>query len=300
MMYFFQLSFLLLLFACQSPTLPEQADSQPVYESAPSATVDCSKCSYKWLKDSDIASENRLAQRFPAPKGYSYQLNNDFAQWLRCLPLKPGKPKVMLYNGQAKGYQGAQEAVLELDVQNADLQQCADAIMRLKAEYHFSRGEYAKIHFNFTSGHKVSFDDWGQGRKPVIKGNSVNFSPKTSSKDYSYANFRKYMTSIFNYAGTASLEKELQMVDIAEIQSGDVFIQGGFPGHAVIVLDVVQNAQGKRLFCLAQSYMPAQDMHLLRNPNKPDISPWYEIPTNGVLETPEWTFDSSKLRRWKE
>ena len=78
---------------------------------------------------------------------------------------------------------------------------------------------------------------------------------------------------------------------------GDVFVEGGFPGHAVIVLDVAENAHGERLFLLAQSYMPAQDMHVLRAPGC-QHKPWYSAAFKGNLETPEWTFERGDLRKF--
>ena len=57
---------------------------------------------------------------------------------------------------------------------------------------------------------------------------------------------------------------------------GDVFIIGGSPGHAVIVVDMAVNPEThEKVFLLAQSYMPAQQIQLLKNNNDPDLSPWY-------------------------
>ncbi len=49
------------------------------------------------------------------------------------------------------------------------------------------------------------------------------------------------MDFVFAYAGTYSLERELITADVDDIRTGDVFIKGGFPGHAVLVTDVVVN-----------------------------------------------------------
>jgi hypothetical protein len=80
-----------------------------------------------------------------------------------------------------------------------------------------------------------------------------------------------------------------------------VFIKGGFPGHAVLVIDMAINpATGERRFMLLQSYMPAQDMHVLKNPKAPDGSPWYPVPADKAeLATPEWVFPAGTLRRFK-
>lgn len=49
------------------------------------------------------------------------------------------------------------------------------------------------------------------------------------------------MDIIFAYAGTLSLENELIPVDLSDMEIGDVFIQGGSPGHAVVVVDIAVN-----------------------------------------------------------
>ncbi len=78
-----------------------------------------------------------------------------------------------------------------------------------------------------------------------------------------------------------------------------MFIKGGSPGHAMLVVDAAEDAQGHRIFLLAQSYMPAQDIHLVKNPTDPALRPWYRAdPTQTELETPELTFKINQLRTW--
>jgi len=107
------------------------------------------------------------------------------------------------------------------------------------------------------------------------------------------------MEQVFYYAGTLSLSKELKPVLIEDIQPGDVFIKGGSPGHAVIVVDVAVNTTTKkRIFMVAQSYMPAQDIHILKNFEHADISPWYDESITDKIYTPEWTFSKNELKRF--
>lgn len=114
-----------------------------------------------------------------------------------------------------------------------------------------------------------------------------------------YEDFWEYMELIFMYAGTASLAKELDKVGIEDAQIGDVLIQGGHPGHAVIIVDqVVDTLSGDARFLLAQSYMPAQDLQILLNPTDSEISPWYELKA-GEIVTPEWLFSSNDLMRFR-
>jgi hypothetical protein len=65
------------------------------------------------------------------------------------------------------------------------------------------------------------------------------------------------------------------------------------------VVDVAVSKAGRKLYMLAQSYMPAQDIHVLKNPNDGEYSPWYEVDTNNsFIFTPEWTFTPNQLKRW--
>ena len=295
---------ILFLISCSASSTSEQAGSNHIVIEKPKEVqavakivLDTSKNNtYTWLENYNY--KENLINRIAPPKGFKRKevAVNSFADWLRHLPLKPKGAKVHLYNGELKYNQNVHVAVIDIDVGKRDLQQCADAVMRLRAEYHYSKKDYEKIHFNFTSGDKISFEDWRKGRKPIIKGNKVRFSSPTAQVDNSYRNFKKYMIQIFSYAGTASLEKELLERALKAIQIGDVFIQGGFPGHAVIVADVVENEKGAKQFLLLQSYMPAQEIHILKNPNKENTTPWYDANFESDLDTPEWGFTVRNLK----
>jgi hypothetical protein len=226
--------------------------------------------------------EQTLEQRFPPPPGFvrTPVAADSWAAWLRGLPMKPANAPVLIYTGAQKWRQDVHAAVIDIDVGKRDLQQCADAIMRLRAEWLFATNRKQEIRFNDTEGKRLSF---------------------SARRDDDYASFRKYMNYVFAYAGTYSLERELKSVTLPELQTGDVFIKGGFPGHAVLVADVAENTQtGEKRFLLVQSYMPAQEMHVLKNPAATDGSPWYAAALDGDLVTPEWTFPASALRRWPD
>jgi hypothetical protein len=234
---------------------------------------------YGWLAANTQATATLSAritppagfERIPAPEG-------SFAAWLRGLPMRTDGAPVLTYTGKPKWRQDVHVAVVDIDVGKRDLQQCADAIMRLRAEWLYSQSRDKEIAFNDTDGKRRRF---------------------SATKGRDHASFRKYMDLVFAYAGTYSLERELKAVDPQAIAIGDVFIKGGFPGHAVLVADMAENkATGEKRFLLLQSYMPAQDMHVLKNPNSSDGSPWYATPVGEQLVTPEWVFKSTQLRRW--
>ncbi len=279
--------------------------SQPTAEENTSLAIDTIKIdhlTFPWLTAAGQSGEatQSLAYRIATPQGFqrTKTTQNSFADWLRHLPLKAEDAPVKLFDGRLKGRQDVHAAVVEIDVGRRDLQQCADAVMRLRAEYLYGKKDYPQIHFNFTSGDRVSFDDWRYGRKPRIEGNRVRFSNRGTEANNSYTNFKAYLQQIFNYAGTASLSKELRPIKVEDMQIGDVFILGGFPGHAVIVVDMAENIKGEKLFLIAQSYMPAQNIHILKNPNASELSPWYSLDFGPELYTPEWTFTSAQLHRF--
>ena len=246
-----------------------------------------------------IPNGRTVETRFPVPAGFVRQPTDSttFAGFLRRLPLHPAGYPVHLFNGEMKYRQDVHAAVLDLDVGRSDLQQCADAVMRLRAEYLFHQKRYSDIHFRLTNGFEAEYARWRRGERVRVDGNRTNWVPGGPVGDR-YADFRKYLDLVFMYAGTASLEKELVPVELNTLQAGDVWIKGGHPGHAVLVIDVAEHPDsGERLFLLAQSYMPAQEIHVLfrRDSDKP----WYSTHDIGAgLETPEWIFEKKQLRRF--
>ncbi|MBO7124723.1 MAG: DUF4846 domain-containing protein [Bacteroidales bacterium] len=243
-----------------------------------------------------------VATRILPPSGFS-RTNFDeksFAYYLQNLPLKPHETKVHLFDNSIKTYQEGTCAVVDMEIGKTDLQQCADAIIRLRAEWLWKQKRYADIHFNFTSGEQVDYIKWAEGNRIKVLGSKIKWEKK-ENRDYSYATFRKYLDKIFMYAGTASLTRELVSVPIANIQPGDVFIHGGNPGHAMIVLDVVTNAKtNQKAFILAQSFMPAQEIEVVKNLKDNVNSPWYVVNSSELnIYTPQWTFTIHELKRFK-
>ena len=242
-----------------------------------------------------------LGTRLNPPPGYRRvgAAAGSFGEWLRKLPVYAYTRQIHLFNGNLKGYQGGHVAVVNMDVGGRDLQQCADAAMRLRAEYLYHRGDYDAIGFNFTNGFYVGFDRWRKGERIQVKGNRTWWVQKAAANE-DYSTFRKYMDMIFMYAGTLSLSRELPAVAWENMQVGDLLLQGGSPGHAVLVADMAVHEQtGERLFMVLQSYMPAQDIHVVKNLAEPELGPWHRPGAGGIIDLPEWRFTTADVRRWK-
>lgn len=241
-----------------------------------------------------------IVTRFISPKGYE-RTNvevDSFGEYLRQLPLKPHGTVVLYYNGSKKLNSGIYDAVVDLDIGSKDLHQCADAIIRLRADYLWGLKLYDEIHFNFTNGFRVDYSEWIKGNRIVVKGNKTSWQHRTSPSN-TYQDYWNYLELIFTYAGTRSLSKELNHIKLKELKIGDIFIKGGSPGHAIIIVDLAVNPKTKeKIFLLAQSYMPAQEIQILKNPNDKSISPWYSNSFNEILKTPEWVFSIQDLKRF--
>jgi len=241
-----------------------------------------------------------IKDRFPPPEGYirTEAANGSFQDFLRNLPLKPDGSKVHYYDGREKS-RDVYAAVVDYTLGDRDLQQCADAVIRLRAEYLYSVEQFDKIQFHFVNGFLASFSKWSQGYGIWVSGNDAGWK-QNDYNNGTYESFEKYLDMVYAYASTLSLEKELEPKDISELSIGDVFIRGGSPGHCVIVVDMaVQESNGEKLFMLAQSYMPAQDIQILKCPASNENSPWYSEHFGDTLITPEYTFDKTELKTWK-
>jgi hypothetical protein len=224
----------------------------------------------------NVISPYHFISEIPLPAGFKKvkAAAGSFTEWLQALPLR-GSRTVYLFDGTPKENQRAQYAVIDFSIGSRDLQQCADAVMRLRAEYQFASNRSAEIRF------KDNADKVYQFHQP-----------------YNRTNLWNYLQQVFAACGTASLERQLKKKHFEKMQAGDVLIRGGFPGHAAIVIAVAEDNDGNKAYLLAQSYMPAQDIHVLVNPHNNALSPWYLVAAAGAIKTPEYVFTKSELRTW--
>lgn len=192
------------------------------------------------------------------PNGYvrTEVSSNSFASYLRHLPLKKRGSLVHLTNGRLAKLQILSYAVIDMNILN-NMEQCADAVMRLRAEYLWSQKRFSEIRFTTLAGATLTYQG-GDSREA----------------------FEKYLKQVFDLCNTTSLYKELSPRKFSEVEVGDVLVypsrKKGKYGHALIVVDVAVNAEGKRAVMLAESNTPAREKHILRNPN-PFDNPWFFI-----------------------
>ena len=160
----------------------------------------------------------------PAPWGYE-RINGDdasYSHFLRSLPLKERGAKVMLYTGGVARFQSLNYAVVDLPLLS-NAEQCADVCMRLRAEYLYQTGQYGRIRFQNVNGKAMAYGGGGSRKA-----------------------FEQYLRNLYGVASTFSLSREMKTRRLADMQPGDVFVYparyGQKYGHAVMVVDVAQNA----------------------------------------------------------
>ena len=246
--------------------------------------------------------QSTVLTRIPAPQGYTWEVppQNSFAEFLVNFKLKPEAFPVRDYSDNPISKQYHHAAVFDIDVGNKDLQQCADAWMRLYGEYLWQQKRFDEIAFEFTSRQKLAWNDFKKGMRTTEIRDSVRFR-QSGKYDDSYKNFRQYLNLIFRYAGTISLDREtVTILKNSDIQVGDIILKPGSPGHSVFVVGIAKNTSGKRAYLLAQSFMPAQDIHVIKNHENRFLSPWYQLDVNAKeLRTAKYLFKPFSIKRFK-
>jgi hypothetical protein len=205
-----------------------------------------------------------------------------------------GRSRAAVYGEQSER-QDKHAAVLAIDVGSRDLQQCADAALRLRCEYKFSVGDYEGIDYHLTNGFEFPYAKYREGYRLEVEGNKTRLV-KAAQPDDSYETFRKYLNVLFNYASTRSLSLECETIPLQSMEIGDVFLISGAPGHCVVVMDMCENDAGDKAVLLGQSSMPAQQIHILRFPDQE--SPWLNL--NEVwfpLKIYDWEYTKENVMR---
>lgn len=278
------------------PPLAGEAD----IESAPSPPDPDLLARYTWLEDSAFEVADTLDQRFSTPAGFRrVDLPSDsFGAFLRTLPLAPEHTAVSSFSGGTILGPDHQNlaAVTAIDIGSRDLQQCADSIVRLHAEWRFSSGKRDHS-YRSASGVALPFSRYLKGERIVLVGKQIEWQQKGRRRRANHNALRSYLDGVFAWANTGSLARQAKNVRREQLRPGDFFVMPGGPGHAVLILDVARAQDDRIALLLGQGFMPAQSFHVLR----PDSSdPWFIIAAydqHGVT-TPFWkTFPWSSLHR---
>jgi hypothetical protein len=221
-----------------------------------------------------------IADAFPPPAGSSRVQADAFGAWIRDRPLAPASHLITAYDGSVIRHDGR---VVDMPLVPGDLQQCADSVIRLRAEW--LRQQDQPVLFHATSGDPMPWARYRDGETPYADGNALFWRPGGTGK------WEDYLVKVFTWAGTDSLQR-LDSVSATEPMPGAILVEGGFPGHAVLILDVARSDTATWLL-VGEGFMPAQDFHVERGPDRG----WW--PWTGALDLGHWDFDAADLRAFK-
>ncbi|HEX2870782.1 MAG TPA: DUF4846 domain-containing protein [Polyangiaceae bacterium] len=254
---------------------------------------------YPWLGDErDFPKPDAsLEQRFPTPPGYTRVkvTAGSFSEWLRTLPMAPEGTPTKSFDG--KETLAADDdylaGVVAIDTGTPDLQQSSDVIIRLHAEYLWSRGEKDKISYLSATKLNMPFSRWEKGQRLIPQGPNVFWVIKGKPSEVDHPEFRKYLDAVFNWANSTSLSPRSTAVEEPkDLVAGDFFLQSVEPNHVAVVLDVAEKPSGERVALLGQARNPAESIHVVR-PGK--ATPWFSVRPPVPVLTPH-----SKALAWSD
>ena len=245
---------------------------------------------YRWLGADNLkfpAAVDSLQSRFPTPPGYRRVpvVKGSFGEWLRGLPLAAAGTPVVSHTGDTvfAGDDDYVAAVIAIDVGAGDLQQSADAVIRLNGEWLWASEQPNAITYKSTTKLDMPFSRWAKGQRLLAAGPNMGWVVKSKPKDPTYNDFRQYIDAVMLWSNNVSLAMRATHVeDPAQLAAGDFFLQTRGKGHAVLVLDVAQKPTGERVALLGQSLQsPAQSIHVMQLGK---ATAWFSLrPPNPVL-----------------
>jgi hypothetical protein len=258
---------------------------------------------YPWMGEPEAPeSDGSLVERFAPPEGFARVAlaAGSFGAWLRTLPLTKRGTSVVSYRGGVilPADHPNLGAVVAIDVGTRDLQQCADSILRLHAEWLYANGR-RDMSYRAANRAPMPFSRWARGERMVPEGNAFAWA-RSGRADASHASLRRYLDAVFTWANTGALARDTDRIDERDLAPGDFVVQAGAPGHAVLILDVARAPDGRRALLLGQGFMPAQSFHVLAPGDRAAASPWFVVePSATSLATPFWApFPWRALRRF--
>ena len=113
-----------------------------------------------------------------------------------------------------------------------------------------------------------------------------------------YSTFRNYLDNVFTLCNSTSMWREMKTVSPKELRVGDcfVYVNEQTYGHVVTIVDMAVNAKGEKVFMVAQSWMPAQQIHIVMDERTK--SPWYRLTDNGSYNISGYVMGRANMKRF--
>jgi hypothetical protein len=204
-----------------------------------------------------LFSQNRISE-ISLPVGYTriHFAKNSYSHYIQNLPLKADN-SILEWSGsklRLSSFLYNVLAVVDKPILfKEDLEQCADYSMRFWADYHKENNKLSQLFLYNYSGTKKLF--------------------KNSKKSY-----LKYLRWHMAFSNSFSVKSGAQKISKnKKLRPGDMFVQNknGGIGHVSVVVDAAENKNGKRIYLIGYSYMPAQEFHIEDAENISETEAWF-------------------------
>lgn len=227
--------------------------------------------------DLKIEKFESVEKRFQPPAGFQ-RIPVDsasFAFWLRQMPLLSENSPVKDYKNRIfkNSNDSSVAAVVAYDIKDRKLEQCMDILLRFWTEYLIDQNKRNEIIIPLPDGLMLSWPAWANGLRPEFKGLHF-YLEKTAKPDSSNLNLVKYLNTIFEYSSTQAFYHYYKDMNPSELKIGDFIVKKGYKGHAVMIVDLARDRNGKLIALIGQGDTPACQFYLL---NYKKDNPWFPI-----------------------
>jgi hypothetical protein len=230
--------------------------------------------------------------RFNPPEGFLRAdiPEESFGAYLRALPLKQDGGVIYLHDGTIKP-DGSFDAVLDMKINNnRNRMRNTNFLLRLRAEYLYQTGRQDDISFHFLSGFVFNFSTWASGSR--IKENEngkVVWQAASADADDSYDALWDYLQWAYNYSNASAMKSDL--LQAVRTEAGCVFLSHG----GAVIADMAEDENGRAAILLVRGGDPEQEGYVVRNTGDAELSPWFIVPDNGIIQTPEGELSAGDL-----
>jgi hypothetical protein len=260
---------------------------------------------YAWVADASRSRPepvdtvmHRFTRSLSGFRGFPAELGS-FAEWLRLLPLAAPATPVRNHRGDivVPGDDEHLAAVVAIDVGTEDVQQSADVILRLHAEWRWFRSDFRMLYLS-DNELELPLQPRQNGEHLVDAADQSRESPDAAPQSKrEYADFRRYLDRVFARSDAPALLAESVALPPQDLEPGAFFLNDRHPAEVLVVLDVATSPTGQRRMLLAQALNPAQDLAVIR-PNRDTA--WFAVHTDQPVRVPRaHPFAWKDLRRMK-
>ena len=228
------------------------------------------------IKDSMYTMQSELV----LPKGFKYIEPKDtlsYEYWLAHFPIWHQYKSIGTWKGgKAFNYDEVSRAV-HLPWKGPVFKDVAIPV-RILGEYRFQYKQKDKFQILPTKGEMLTYEKWLHGKPAFSHLGDVIFRDDTLKTD-TEEEYYKYMLFCMQNVSFESVARSCDSIPSNELQAGDMYIgynEKGKDGKLFIIMNVISNKAGDKMYLVANGCPEACDMHIQKF-NEDRDNPWIDI-----------------------